>query len=1044
MKPNFALTLSFDGIGLLHRVPGGWHGLGDVALDAPDLAGQLARLRQRALQLDPAGLRSKLVIPNEQIRYLRLPAPARGTDMAAHVAAALNGTTPYAVADLSFDWVVVGADLHIAAVARETLDEAEGFAAEHRFGPVSFVAIPPPDSFPGEPFFGPTAAASGLIPATDRLMRDTHAIQVIGQVIGPVIGDGLPSEGTMAAPVAPAIPVSGPVSGAIADADVMDSAADAAGRAAAITQAPPAPMPPNGEMLPEAVPLGAPLVQDPAAPPAAARAGAEVGAEVGAEPDPQTPLRRLSVPRFTDESEAESDATGTAEDETTAGDAPMAARQGPLPAFSSRRSRSGGDAGTDPATSAPAATGPAAPPVAATLAAPDPAATDPAATGPAAPPVAAPSVTAPGLVETAPPVDLPPAPAPAAPARPIVAALPPLPAQTPPAPIRPQAQPMAPDLPPLMAGTRGAADAPAAAPPPLRPDPGLRPTAFRSVPVVPEEGAAHRLPLLGPLLARLPGRGPANGDSTADPASQDKGQPRGLSGMRGAIPKALPTSLPIGLPRIRVMILAGALVVVLAVVAAWSAIFTGQDRIAPAETAQMILPETTRMTPSTGSGSTAGAVAEAPPAAIGSGQDAPLIELARLEDGPVLSDLADEMIPPEAAPAADDLPAENLPSETPAAEAPAAQTTPSDAATPEQTGAEALSAYAATGIWQIAPAQPGAPEAGTLDDLYLASIDTSLQNFDAVALPDGSRLADPRPAAQSSPAAPGTSFALDARGLVIATAEGAPTPEGAVVFAGRPAVTPPGMPTRFARTPDANATAGTEATEEAAAPVFAGPRPRPRPETLLENAERAQLGGLTRSELATLRPRPRPATLAAVALALREADAAEAAAAAAAEAEADEADALDGATDLAIANSLKPLARPRNFASLVDTTRQSQQIAPAQQAAPQAQPQAAPQPAPEQVAALAAPRSAAPQIPSSASVAQQATVRGAINLRQVNLIGVYGQPSNRRALVRLSNGRYQKVQVGDRLDGGQVRAIGENELSYVKNNRAIVLTMPRG
>ena len=95
-------------------------------------------------------------------------------------------------------------------------------------------------------------------------------------------------------------------------------------------------------------------------------------------------------------------------------------------------------------------------------------------------------------------------------------------------------------------------------------------------------------------------------------------------------------------------------------------------------------------------------------------------------------------------------------------------------------------------------------------------------------------------------------------------------------------------------------------------------------------------------------------------------------------------------------------------------------------------------------AALSAPRSAAPQIPSSASVAQQATVRGAINLRQVNLIGVYGQPSNRRALVRLSNGRYQKVQVGDRLDGGQVRAIGENELSYVKGNRSIVLTMPRG
>ena len=120
MKPNFALTLSFDGIGLLHRSPGGWHMVGEVALDAPDLAGQLAVLRRTAAQLDSAGLRSKLVIPNEQIRYLKRPAPAKGSDVGAHVASTLDGETPYAVADLRFDWIVVGTDLHIAAVARDT------------------------------------------------------------------------------------------------------------------------------------------------------------------------------------------------------------------------------------------------------------------------------------------------------------------------------------------------------------------------------------------------------------------------------------------------------------------------------------------------------------------------------------------------------------------------------------------------------------------------------------------------------------------------------------------------------------------------------------------------------------------------------------------------------------------------------------------------------------------------------------------------------------------------------------------------------------
>jgi Tfp pilus assembly protein PilP len=86
----------------------------------------------------------------------------------------------------------------------------------------------------------------------------------------------------------------------------------------------------------------------------------------------------------------------------------------------------------------------------------------------------------------------------------------------------------------------------------------------------------------------------------------------------------------------------------------------------------------------------------------------------------------------------------------------------------------------------------------------------------------------------------------------------------------------------------------------------------------------------------------------------------------------------------------------------------------------------------------------APKIPSSASVAKQATVTNAISLNKVNLIGVYGKPSSRRALVRLANGRYKKVQVGDTVDGGRVAAIGESELRYVKGGRNLVLKLPQG
>jgi Tfp pilus assembly protein PilP len=83
-------------------------------------------------------------------------------------------------------------------------------------------------------------------------------------------------------------------------------------------------------------------------------------------------------------------------------------------------------------------------------------------------------------------------------------------------------------------------------------------------------------------------------------------------------------------------------------------------------------------------------------------------------------------------------------------------------------------------------------------------------------------------------------------------------------------------------------------------------------------------------------------------------------------------------------------------------------------------------------------------LPSSTSVARQATEKDVLKLRDVNLIGVYGSASSRRALVRLGNGRYQKVRVGDSLDGGQVAAIGEGELRYIKRGRNVVLRMPQG
>lgn len=58
-----------------------------------------------------------------------------------------------------------------------------------------------------------------------------------------------------------------------------------------------------------------------------------------------------------------------------------------------------------------------------------------------------------------------------------------------------------------------------------------------------------------------------------------------------------------------------------------------------------------------------------------------------------------------------------------------------------------------------------------------------------------------------------------------------------------------------------------------------------------------------------------------------------------------------------------------------------------------------------------------------------------------SLIGVYGEAPNRRALVRLPNGRFQKVNIGDQLDGGQVDSIEASALRYFKDGRIMVLDL---
>lgn len=298
---------------------------------------------------------------------------------------------------------------------------------------------------------------------------------------------------------------------------------------------------------------------------------------------------------------------------------------------------------------------------------------------------------------------------------------------------------------------------------------------------------------------------------------------------------------------------------------------------------------------------------------------------------------------------------------------------------------------------EVPPARP----AGLAPELEQAALDAGLDDAAPAAATEALDLAE-APETTASALAEAVAAALvppDESTLSIPVIAGTPSevpparPEG-LVPAGveLPSAVPAEMP-ETGVDPDAP----TPLIEESATPD-------PSDQTLLDAAPSA--GGL---RLAALRPALRPSDLS-----LPEP-----------EPEPESVPGLADASDLAVDESLRPGRRPSQFAAVVQRTLQAR-TSPTPSA-----------PAPVQEARAAV--STAPRIPTQANVAREATQVRAINLRQINLIGVMGTPSSRRALVRLTNGRIVTVRVGESLDGGQITAIGDNELRYTRRGRNHVL-----
>jgi type IV pilus biogenesis protein PilP len=984
MKPRFALELSNDAISLLERAANGWRRLGRAALDAADLGERIEGLQALASSLAPEGFATKLILPNSQILYLDIEAP--GPDRPSRrnqIRKALENRTPYAVDDLVFDWSRNGDWVKVAVLAKVTLEEAEEFAETNGFRPVAFVAVPEAGTFTGEPYFGLTSRAAAHLPRGERLDRDQDPVWIIDDGIAEA-EDQAADQPTVADPPEPE--------------PEPNSDADPLGDSPALPQA------------------DAPEMQDP-----------DISGEAVSEPGISEP--GISEPGISELGASEPKITAIAD---TPPDTPPTTSpeldEAPFIAIDDAGGEDEGDQDSAPAVE-----------VAASDTAPEPDA----------------EMDGPPEAENAHEAgdeDHPPGPR--------ITAFGDLTEDTAKTGSSTKAGVFQSRRPPGPAGKEGRRIA------------GMERRFGKHSDdrdgKAPRLGAAatHQAAATSAAIGTANGAGQGSAPSRPNansptqlrvtepryrrPAESTSGaaQPNQAATARHS---AIGWAATLG----RTHLLAAAAVLSIAAVVLWFAFFLGAPTVPQTDTLAAVPTEPAEPTqaPQPASQDTLAAAVPAPTAPAPEpeplAQAAPATNPEAQEDitaatAEATAEAAPEIIPeavPEAAP-------EIAPEIAPAG---ASRASAKDLPLPE-----------------VATASPAlvADDNGAGNTPEFAADDAPVVATGA-ALPATDGLAgDAPPAPPPAPVPYGSLLRYDANGLIIATPDGVLTPDGFTLFAGKPP-----------RLPLLRPAALTPQTGEA----LRGKKPRARPEglqpplplpeddaalppaeatdatadtgpdTAIADAVDAALPPPVDPRHAARQPRARPAGVVARTAARKlQAEAVADAAASAARAEAEAAQAaLLAPSALAVASSRTPAARPQSLLARVAAASAAAAISIDQSAVDAALAEA------QSTVAAAAPQASiadqeidepelqggVPNIPTTRTVTKNATIANAIDLGKINLIGIYGASSSRRALVRMPNGRYVKVKLGDRLDGGKVAAIGDNQLSYVKNGKTFVLKL---
>ena len=140
MTSTFLLHLSSDSIDLERAdASGHWHRLGSVSPDSQNLTKALSHMRQMALPGAADALEVLVALPADQIKLLDLDHSDTSSAALQH---ALAGQTPYEFHELCVDCLPTPQGQSLAAIAQETLDEADSLTEAFGFKPVGFVALP--------------------------------------------------------------------------------------------------------------------------------------------------------------------------------------------------------------------------------------------------------------------------------------------------------------------------------------------------------------------------------------------------------------------------------------------------------------------------------------------------------------------------------------------------------------------------------------------------------------------------------------------------------------------------------------------------------------------------------------------------------------------------------------------------------------------------------------------------------------------------------------------------------------------------------------